>query len=336
MNNSVSNLGTSANYPTPNVAQMANTVKQMSDQRAKADALFQLTHYLPSLNDKFARLHTSLIDTDRSVRDAAQKMAHQLSASLNDITNFQNDLLEEGLDEEDKSYFVKEIVKSVTQVLNVVQAEDSALTQQLVDISEKLNRQQTEELIAEQISLIETCKVDIEQSDTQLKSLREQRKVMNDGIDALKSKGFADKGNEIIGDVEKLVALGMTPPQLAIVQLAIEQAKKLLVETEQAISFFAMVKALGNLVDVIEATTKKHTDKQNDMTTATRRIEFINTLYAMDTLRTDYVSEASKVTQVTGFFLAQFPAGTKLPVEAFIEASPPFADCLSAIVRGPR
>lgn len=337
MTNTVSTLNTTPNYPAPDMAQMAAAVRQIGTLRARADALFiRSKQYLPSWNSKAIQLHTNIADIDRGLRDAAQTMAHALKKTIDDITVLQAELKDEGHDAEDKEYFVEQIEKSVNKALGLVKTTDRDLIQQLANISENLDRQQAKGFIADDNAAIERYTADIEKLNAELKTLGEQRKVLNAGIDALKNKGFADTGNEVIGDVEKLIALGMTPPELAVVQLAIDQLKKLLQETERTITFFVMVKALDNLVDTINATIKKQTNKNDEIEVANHRIDFINTLIDMDTQRTDYLPEATKITQTTGFFLAQFPAGKDQPVESFVDHSKPLIEYMNGITFTPR
>lgn len=333
MNNPITHLNSNAHYPTPDVADMATTARQITSLRGAADALFIKTSYMPSLHTKFKQLSIDINDTDRAVRDSAQKIAQQLKLYVKELVGFEQELGEEGIDEEDKDYLIAESLKLRSKASALVKVEDSALTQRLHNIDEKLNRQTTEGLITDQNRTIEICTADIERLAADLSTLQEQRKVLNDGIDALKSKGYAEQGQDAIVEVEKLIANGMTMPEAEVIKLALEQVKKLIADLENTVTFFALLRARDSVVTTISDKNKQQAAKQDDILMAEHRISFINTIHDIDTLRTAYVSEASKVTQATGFFLSTFVAGTASEqVASFIENVKPFNNCMNAIV----
>lgn len=334
----VVSMGASANYPAPDTTHMANTASDIGHLSAIANALFIRTDYLPQLNDQFTRLSINIYDTHRDLRDSAIKMTQRLKYSIDDLKTYAVELLEEGLDEQDKADIIAESLRIRTTSMALVKAEDDALNKKLRSVDEKFNRQTTEGFLAGLTADVQRGDADIVQIVGKLAALEDQRKVLNDGITALESKGYAELGKDRIIEVEKLITEGMLLPEIKLIELALEQAKKVIEDIERGITFFALVNARNRLVDTINATREEQIARENDNVMARHRIDFINTLHRMDEQRTVYLSEARKVTQATGFFLSTATTGSmndQEQVASFIENVIPFNICMSTIAYSP-
>jgi hypothetical protein len=329
--NTIVSMNISANYPAPDIAQMAATVRQMGSLRATADALFTRTGYQPTLQTTFRQLSINLNTTDRALRDAALKMSQLMKSNIQDLAELENDLQEEGLDDEDRDYLIKEGQKVRNKMLALVKVEDGKLLQLLRGLDQKLDRQLTEKYLADQTGTVETINADIERLAAELTKLQEQRKVLTEGITALEGKGYAEQGQDAIVQVEKLAAGGMTMPEAEVIKFALEEAKRVMETIEKNITFFTMLKARDTVVNAIKAVQAKQAAKQSDLGVAGLRIEFIRVIHDMDSLRATYLAEASKVTQATGFFVTTFSAGLSQSETSLAANAKSFSNYMNAI-----
>ncbi|POY78797.1 hypothetical protein BKM09_007785 [Pseudomonas amygdali pv. morsprunorum] len=60
---------------------------------------------------------------------------------------------------------------------------------------------------------------------TTLARLNEERQVLSTAIDALESKGATSIAKDTLINADKVLSLGMQPPELAVIMLALEQMK---------------------------------------------------------------------------------------------------------------
>jgi hypothetical protein len=332
-------MAADAHYPTADTAQMDGAARELSRLSAIADALVIRTDYLPHLNKQFKRLRDNVYTTRSALGASALKMTQALRYNVEDLKAYAEELLEDNLHEQDKAEIIADGLKIRSSVVKLVNAEDASLHQLLRSIDENFSRPTTEHLITGLTADIERSNADIKRLQAEHVVLEEQRKVLNDGITLLQSKGYADMGKDVIVDVEKMIAGGGIPiPEIELIKMALEQAKKIMENIERDLTYFAMLNARARLVDKINANKRQQVAKQDDNVTSGHRIEFLTTILSMDDQRRRFLSEARNVTQATRFFLNTVTSGSasdEEQVAVLIEQIVPFNNYMHAIAYSP-
>jgi uncharacterized protein with beta-barrel porin domain len=330
--NNVVTLGAHANFAVPDMQQMTGAVRAIGDLCANADVLFLKVSYLPNLHSKFKRLTGDVYDSSSQARESSQKLVHQLMAALKTVRA--NEAAPAPLTDERTA----ESIEMIVDTLDIVKLEGEKLEARLSAISWPLERKSTDSFIVGLMDDITRITQNIDKTTATVDTLNEQRKVLTEGIDALETKDIAAFGKDSILTAEKVLALGMAPPQVEVIKLALEQMKKLVEVAGQGITFFNLVKERDALVNRINRTRDTGVLKTNEKRLYEQRIEFINALYSIDDQRVLYVDEARKINQSTQRFIdtqsAHF-ASTEERVAAFIEDAVAFSNYLNMIDKSP-
>ncbi|WP_443691844.1 alpha-xenorhabdolysin family binary toxin subunit B [Pseudomonas sp.] len=330
--NNVVTLGAHANFAAPDMQQLTGAVRAIRDLSANTDVQFLKVSYLPNLHDKFKRLTGDVYDSNSQVRESSQKLMHQLMAALKTVRL--NETAPAPLTDERTA----ESIEMISDTLDVVKLEGGKLEARLSAVSWPLDRQSTDSFIAGLTDDITRITQDIDQATTTVDRLNEQRKVLTAGIDALETKDITAFGKDSILTAEKVLALGVTPPEVELIKLALEQMKKLVEEIGKGITFFPLVKERDALVSKINRTRDTDALKNNEKRLMEQRIEFINTLYSIDDQRVLYVNEARKINLSTQRFIdtqSAHSASTEERVAVFIEGAVAFSDYLNVIDKSP-
>lgn len=292
------------NYPAPNMTVMSTAVREAMRLAATAEAYQTKTSYLPDLHNKFKGLSSDIYDLNVDVRNTALTLSIGLETAVESLKYNEAEL--PSADEDEKEDIIASSHDEIKKRLASVVSGEAQLNKKMNALREPFDRQPTGEFVQGLTKDIERCAEDIEHKKAALEELAVQRAALNAAIDAMEKTDLATTGQDLIVTVESMLAAGIAIPQVEVVKLALDHAKKVIEDLEEAISFFTVIKARNKIVDTINSTAKSCDEVANEIRLTEARIKLIDTLYLIDDQRIIYLMEAEKVCQSIRLFLNTF------------------------------
>ena len=120
-------------------------------------------------------------------------------------------------------------------------------------------------------------------------------KSVSDGIDLIAKAGIEKIGEQVELSKNKVVELGMTPPQVQVVMFAIDTLKMLIEDVATTVSYLNMVAQLNRLKERLAELKEQSKKCTQDVQRADGQVELLQTLDKVDEGRSSYVAEFSNL-----------------------------------------
>jgi predicted nucleic acid-binding Zn-ribbon protein len=303
MNTQVTSLDTPLAVQIPDVVSMSNNQGAMMRSLSTAEVLFSKTRYLPNLHDRYKRLN-GIVSTERQrLRGACAKMAIDIEFSIGKLREYDQESRETTeQDHLDELQAARQ--RTLSGNLTALNGEAIKLQDTLRKLNQSIDRNATEDFRKSLQQDIASVTVRLDAAKTQLTSLTEARRVASEAIAALESKGFAEIAKDTLLTAEKVIALGLQPPQIAVITLAVEQLKETLEFATASINYLGLVKQRDSLRGRIDALNEQLLPLEKEKLDLSQRLELIACFHAMDDQRSAYAQQYQKIVQTVDSFVA--------------------------------
>lgn len=302
MNTTITALEAPLNIKTPDLLIMASSQSALSSKLVNADVLYSKTSYLPNTYERFKRINYVIITEHQHLGEACMRMKVDIESRIAQLRKYDQEL-GETKNQDDINDIQAERAYTLKNATAIASAESARLASALNGMKEAANRQQTQEFQTSLEQDVIKTNTGIDDAKTRLAAIQEERRVLTEAIDAIESKGFASIAKDTLLTAEKVIALGVQPPQIAVITLAIEQMKATLESGAEGINFIAMVKRRDGMRERIDKLFEQVTQREKEKLALTQRIELIECFHAMDDQRTLYVEQYQKIAQTIDSFL---------------------------------
>jgi hypothetical protein len=132
--------------------------------------------------------------------------------------------------------------------------------------------------------------------------------VVSDAISIIEKSAIETIGKHVELTVDKIRELGIAPPEMIIVDFAIEQLKKTLADISDGISFLSLIGESRRLQEKVHDLQRKISLEDKALSQSIARVEFIHTVHAMEGQRKAYASEYEKAVAAFKRYLATVDA----------------------------
>ncbi|HEX8592037.1 MAG TPA: alpha-xenorhabdolysin family binary toxin subunit B [Pseudomonas sp.] len=305
--------------------------KSCSEQMINIEIAYTKTSYLPNFYDKFKRLNDQLNQADTSLGRTAQKAAIDLDFQSLSLNGFLKELAH-NIDEEEREEILEDLKKTLNEATRITGKETAALKNILVALSEPFSRDTVQGYLSTFAIDQENLSKDIALTEEKLAEVEQQRSVLTAAIDALQSKGLGAIANDTILNVEKIVALGATPPQVAVISLALDILKQSLENADRSLNFLNLVNLRDEVRKRSDALMELISTKRAEAAQLKHRMTLINSMVKFDDNLQVYTGEFRKVVVALQDFLDRY----KHPASSDEETAQDFianARMLSAYLR---
>lgn len=310
-------LSVSSAVPAFNTTRLREHNASVQGFNTTAQMLFEQFDYMPGTVGTMNNLALAVNKATYDLRSQAQATGIYLERAEKKLRSYQAELeYPEDADEvrEDMEVELKNIFNKVS-----VQTEDLKAVHK--SISAHYDRSASAEWVvtlkAERATTVE-LKVTF---DEKLAGLAVEMKSVSEGIDLIAKAGIEKIGEQVQLSLENIKALGLAPPQVQVVLLAIDTLKKMISGIGEAISFLNMLAAYNRLNDKAGDLRTQINKYIKDIARIDGRIELVETLDQLDDGRAKYAGEFSILIDDFTQFASDFRQNTSLPVETRAQAA---------------
>ncbi|MBI6856042.1 alpha-xenorhabdolysin family binary toxin subunit B [Pseudomonas cichorii] len=299
----ITSLATPLNIQTPDLALMSTSLNIMNNNLVTADVLYSKTLYLNNLYERFKRINKTIMVERQRLGESSARLRIEIESRTVILREYEQEL-NAAKDQADISEIQEERAHILTSSITMIGTEANRLANVLSEMKEAFDRQQTLDFQKglEKDVIQKTGR--IEATTNQLATIQEERRVLSEAIDAIESKGFETIAKDTLLTAEKVIALGLQPPQIAVVTLAIEQMKATLEYGAEGLNFIALIKRRDSLRERIEKLFEELAQREQEKLALAQRIELIECFHTMDDQRSVYVEQYQKIVQTVESFVA--------------------------------
>ncbi|MEB0040380.1 MULTISPECIES: alpha-xenorhabdolysin family binary toxin subunit B [unclassified Pseudomonas] len=322
-----------AEFDDPQLEVMNGSTEQMRDARAIAEVAALNTNYLPSLLAKSRGWCEVVIGSRSTLENSCQAIAIELDLAVSRVRSYQEELAQMD-DEEDQEDAVSGGNARLARAIKATGEEASKLESALSNMSDHFDPAKTKAYWLEFASGNEQLIADIQQLTEARDVFSAQRKVITNAMATLEAVGLMSIGEDAILTAEKIAGMGMQPPKMALVQMALDQMKKTLADAQAAFSYLSMVAERDGLRKKIDAKSDAITVLEKSNLLVIERMKFLTAVHTMDEQRKLYRAEFKKVVSSVNLFLTINAAATMEDADAslqFINNASQLVSYLSAI-----
>lgn len=167
------------------------------------------------------------------------------------------------------------------------------------DLLEPYNRDDSAQLTKTLLGDKEYAEQRNKELEVQRKKSRAQIASLSDGIDVVAKAGIEKIGQQVELTKDKVVELGVAPPQVAVVMLAIDTLKNLLADAAEIVSYLNLVAELNRQKDKLAGLNEQFDNNARGIQRVQGQIDLLEALDKVDEERSGYV-------KVYSSFLAYF------------------------------
>ncbi|MHC8337486.1 alpha-xenorhabdolysin family binary toxin subunit A [Pseudomonas sp. HLT2-19-2] len=281
-------------YPALDLNSLRVSQLQMREHRTQAQVWWEKLNYLPDLIDRFNRLVQGVGQGAKELQTAALESSNELEVNLRRL-----DRLEKELAGESDEQVIEEIKGERQQLLNLVGEaigpQGSRLRKSLKEISGAFDMRLTLGYITDFERDEEHAKAELVVLKEKIVALKEERKSVIDAIEILEKKGIEELGKNIALTIDKVMALGLTPPQVAVVLFAIDQLKKTIGDIGEGIRFLDMVRESDKRQEKIATLDKEIGLQDGAVSASAGKIKYLQAIHSIEEQRKIYVASYSPV-----------------------------------------
>lgn len=317
----------------PDLAVLRQSKQTCNDKMIDIEVFYTQTSYLPSLYDKFNRLNSTLNQAHIRLRDGTQRLQHEFNSQTRILRGYLAEL--EGSDDDAERLEIwADVTKEMNATLKATRREASILASSLLSISETFERTSTLRNLMGFNTEQERLPEEIQQIQASRAKVEAERATLTAAINAIESKGFGAIAQDAILTGEKVAALGPTPPQAAVIALALDLLKQSLDKLDASLNFLGLTR----LRDVLRERSSEYAaalrGKQLELDDLKRRINMIHAVHAFDDEIQNYRREYSKVVDAVRAYEARFNRlsnADEFTAQAFIAETTALATYLQPI-----
>lgn len=301
--------------PSFNIVQLRACNAQLQDSNVTAQMLFERWDYQHGNVEKINGLALAANQATVSLRVLSGTTIINLQQSLKKLELLQGEVASPIDADEVRSDMHKELNRLSAQLTASSDELKNSNQKLLVSYSRDSSAQLAKGLRAEQAYAEERMAVLEKQRD----ELEPKIKSVSDGIDLIAKAGIEKLGEQMDLSKDKVVELGMTPPQVAVVMFAIDTLKMLIEDIGTTVSYLNMVAQLNRLKDRLAELKDQAKRFTSDALRAAGQIELLQALDKVDEQRSDYVAEFSRLLAYYEDLSIKFTPAQAEPVEARVE-----------------
>ncbi|MDI3270894.1 alpha-xenorhabdolysin family binary toxin subunit A [Pseudomonas sp. MDT1-16] len=290
-------------YPALDLDTLRISHSQMSEHRTQAHVWRVKLNYLPDLFDRFNRLVQGVGQGAMELQTAALESSNELEVSLRRLGGLEKELAGEN-DEQVIDEIKGERQQLLNHVAEAIAPQGSRLSKSLKEISDAFDMRLTLAYITDFEHDEEQAKAELVVLKEKTVALKDERKSVIDAIEILEKKGIEELGKNITLTIDKVVALGLTPPQVAVVMLAIDQLKKTIGDIGEGIRFLDMVRESDKLQVKIAMLDKEIGLQDGAVSASAGKIKYLQAIHSIEEQRKDYVASYSPAISAFERYLA--------------------------------
>lgn len=317
----------------PELAMLRQSKTSCNDRMIDIEVFHSQTDYLPSLYAKFNRLNSTLNQAEIKLRDGTQRLQLDLQSRTEVLRGYLVELAHSS-DDDERLEILGDVAKELNATLKTIRAQTGILASSLLSVSETFDRTATLSYIASLNAEQGRLPEEIQQLEVSLAKVEEQRTTVTAAINAIESKGFGAIAQDTLLNAEKVAALGPTPPEAAIIQLALEMLKQSLEKIDASFNFLGLVSLRDDLRKRSNEYSATLRTKRAELGIIDRRIKMILAAHGFDDHLQDYKREFSTVVTSLRTYETRFNRITTVDetgVEAFIADTTALATYLQPI-----
>lgn len=294
----------SVEYPEVNRQVLAESETLMRNGYVKSQALFLRWNYLPQLHDRFRDLVRDVGKCSGMLSESALKAKMDLEGSIGRLEEYASELLKGQDIEEIKADRAQELIDIGSLVSQPVQK----LVGQLAAIEDRFDRRLTLGFIEDFGKDQQNVQATIDRLSTERSERQNERRAITEAINALENGGIEAIGNDLVLTLEEVMNLGIAPPQVRLVMLAIEQLKRTIEQIGAGIRFLDMLRERDKLVAKIEALAREIEMENVNLASLKGKVDFLENIHLIDDQRQRYVGEYQGAVSRFRLFAAQIEA----------------------------
>jgi hypothetical protein len=290
-------------YPVPDLRALKKSQSAMSDDSIAAEVLFVRLNYLPGVADRFKRLLGDVNASARGLKDAALNGKLDLESSIRKLGALEKELAGAVVGSEEYLEIQDDLAAALKKLPALTRTETGKINTRLANISDGYDQGITQGFVTgleKDLAATRQKKLDL---DERLVKAQGELKVVTDAISAIEKTAIEKIGADVALTIDKLLGLGMAPPQAQIVMFAIDQLKKSLVDIREGISFLSMIHESRKLQENVNDIFRKIAQEDASVSQNLGRIEFIRLVHSLDDHRQAYVLEYRKAVVAFADFL---------------------------------
>lgn len=304
-------------YPQVNVAALRAHSAAMQKSNTTAQMLFEQFNYMPGIVRNMNDLSIAVQRATFDMRSQARTDIIHLERARDKLKGYQAELAYPEDVEEVREDMENEL-KSTSNKISERYEDLKVIRSSLSTAYDRATSQQWIATLQQDRDVTEALKV---KSDEKLTDLEKQMKSASEGIDLIAKAGVEKIGQEAQLTLDNLKALGLAPPQVQIVMLAIDTLKKIISGIGEAISFLNMLDAYNKLRDKAADLRVQLKKYKSDIARTDGKIQLVNALDQLDEGRWGYVNEYSNLVNGFDSFRQDFRQDKSQPVEERADAA---------------
>ncbi|WP_085718661.1 alpha-xenorhabdolysin family binary toxin subunit A [Pseudomonas sp. B28(2017)] len=290
-------------YPALDLAALRDSHSRMSEQRTQAQIWRVKLDYLPGLFDRFNRLVQGVGKGAMALQTAALNSSNELEVSLRRLDRLEK-ALEEESDVQEIEALKAERQELLDRVADAIGLQATQVRNCLKEISDTFDMRLTLGYITDFERDEAQAKAEVVVLKGKLEALKEERKPVIEAIETLEKNGIEELGKNIALTVDKVVALGLTPAQVALVMFAIEQLKKTIGNIGEGIRFLDMVRESDKLRERIAALDDEINLQDGVVSALAGKIKYLQAIHSIEEQRKIYVANYSPAISAFQRYLA--------------------------------
>lgn len=290
------------------------------------------TGYLADFHNKVRAINSAINEADFQLPGDALKIHMDLASKVRSVKLHQKDLAEASDDDERQ-----EILEDLAKVLSKAIDNTRKLTAGLTSRLQPLNASISESTLKLKL---EACQAEALQAPEDIAELQEKKagldgeyETLTSAINALDSTSLPETDKETILNPAALAALGLTAPQLAAAQAALEMLQKALQELNVLLNYLGLISLRDSLRLRIGRVNKDIADKKIEQDKINDRIHMIEAIQGFDDERPSFINEFSTIVASLNSFLAEAAnvASDDVSGEQFVQNANALIDYLKPI-----
>lgn len=261
-------------------AQDANVTSQM---------LFERWKYQEARVEQINQLALAMARVTLTLRDISATLKFDLQRAQKKLRSYQLEIESPGYSDEvhdDVKAVLERLSEKLTEQFDLLKEanKDLSVPYSRVNSAQLANTLLGEKTYAEQRN---------KELDVQREKLKEQIRSLSDGIDVVAKAGIEKIDQQVELTKDKVVELGVAPPQVTVVMLAIDTLKNLIADAAEIVSYLNLVAELGRQKDKLAGLTDQFERNVQDIQRADGQVELLKALDDVDEERLGYVKEFS-------------------------------------------
>jgi hypothetical protein len=294
-------MTTFTQYPTLNVASFNEAAREAYNEGVTIERLHVQTTYLPALSLKIARIDSALRTAHYRLKDCVQSFIDPAAIGLQRIERAIGVL--DRAPANSRPGVIARISTDVSRMVNLAGEAQVSLQRLLAPLQETVELDTTQRFLVQLNAEQEQVAVDIATLSARKAGLDQERQTLTQSISLIESKGFAQVGKDTILNAQQLSKLATATPEIAMLELAIEFAGKVLDEAQNLISYVSLTKARDVIRERIEQLMEQMATRVEDQRLVGLRQNLIMAIHRFDEHRLSYVAEFDKLVGALVLFL---------------------------------